>query len=119
MTRVLQIKEVAEADVAGIDQFFDTVRKLDREKELQAATDQVYELFDRLLTEGSFETCDRILMRVDVGNLSTSLLRSVLTITAAAKEKLKARDDFFTRVEREMIRQRGEETTKRLLSRLV
>jgi hypothetical protein len=119
MTRVLQIKEVAEADVAGIDQFLDTVRRLGREKELQAATDQVYELFDRLLTEGSFETCDRILMRVDVGNLSTSLLRSFLTITAAAKEKLKARDDFFTRVEREMIRQRGEETTKRLLSRLV
>ncbi len=76
MTQVMRIKEVAEADVARIDQFLDTVQRLDQEKALQAATDQVYELFDGLLAEGSFETCDRVLMRVNVGKFSTSLLRS-------------------------------------------
>jgi hypothetical protein len=118
MTQIRQAEEFAGIDAVRISQFLDKVHRLDRAEDLQTATDQVYELFDRLLTEGSFETCDRMLKQVDVGKLSTSLMRSFLTITTAAKDKLQTRGDFFARVEREMIRQRGEETTKRLLSRL-
>jgi hypothetical protein len=118
MGQVLQREELAPADSVEIDQFLDRVHRLDRAEDLQAATDQVYDLFDRLLSEQAFEICDRVLMQVDVGKFSTSLLRSFLTITAAAKGQLKARAGFFTQVEAEMIRQRGAETTKRLLSRL-
>ena len=99
MGQGLQTEEPATADAGGIDQFLDRVQRLDRAEELQAATDQVYDLFDRLLTEQAFETCDRILMQVNVNKFSTSLLRSFLTITAAAKGQLKARAGFFAQVE--------------------
>jgi len=65
-----------------------------------------------------FAVANEILKRAQVQNLSTSLMRSLLTITFAAKRHLKDREDFFERVEKEMISRRGIEITKRLLSRL-
>ncbi len=107
MGQALQTETLAQFEADEIARFLDRVLRLDRSKEVQVATDQVYDVFDRLLTERALETCDRILMQVDISKFSTSLLRSFLTITAAAKEELKERSPFFARVEKEMIRQRG------------
>ena len=65
-----------------------------------------------------FEIVNEILRQVQVQKLSTSLMRSLLTITLAAKRHLKDREEFFERVEKEMTDRRGTEITDRLLGRL-
>jgi hypothetical protein len=85
---------------------------------LQAATDKVFDTIDRLLCEGRDEVCDLILASVDVARLPTALMRSFLTITAAAKESLPARRGLFLKIEREMSLKRGTDITHRLLGNL-
>jgi hypothetical protein len=65
-----------------------------------------------------FDVANEILKRIQVEKLSTSLMRSLLTITLPAKRHLKDRDDFVDRVENAMLTKRGLDVTKRLLSRL-
>jgi hypothetical protein len=89
--------------------------------DIQGATDRIFDYIDRLLcggSEDSIPVCDEILRRVEVARLPTTLMRSFLTITAAAKDRLPARQAFFTIVEQEMIRQKGAEKAKRLLCNL-
>jgi hypothetical protein len=88
------------------------------QRDLQAATDKVFDTIDRLLCEGQEEVCDQILASVDVARLPTALMRSFLTITAAAKEKLPARQALFREIECEMTRLRGPDVTRRLLGNL-
>ena len=100
------------------DDFLAQVYQLDAAGEVQAATDNVFDYVDKLLSIGMFDVVNEILKRVRAQKLSTSLMRSFLTITFAAKRHLMEREDFFERVEVEMISRRGTEVTKRLISRL-
>ena len=100
------------------DDFLAQVYQLDAAGEVQAATDNVFDYVDKLLSIGMFDVVNEILKRVRVQKLSTSLMRSLLTITFAAKRHIMEREDFFERVETEMISRRGTEVTKRLISRL-
>jgi hypothetical protein len=88
------------------------------QRDLQAATDKVFDTIDRLLCEGREGLCDEILASVEVGRLPSALLRSFLTITAPAKERLPSRPSFFAMAYPEVERQRGPEMAKRLLGPL-
>jgi hypothetical protein len=87
-------------------------------RDLQTATDRVFDTIDRLLCDGREEVCDQILARVEVARLPTALLRSFLTITAPAKGRLPSRPAFYARAYSELERQRGPDMAKRLLGRL-
>jgi hypothetical protein len=78
----------------------------------------VFDALDRLLCDSHVDLCDQILASVEVERLPSSLLRSFLVITAAAKEKLPSRSGFFSRAFAAMEQQRGPDRTRRLLERL-
>jgi len=108
----------AEATEGKIEEFLEEVYRLAELNRLQEATDEVFDQMDNLLCGGAFTVCDEILKRVDVRRLPTALLRSFLTITAAAKEKLPARKAFYNKAFAEVTRQKGPEKTHRLLAQL-
>lgn len=99
------------------DEILFKVYRLDQ-KDVKAASFVVYDCLEELLYKGLYDVCDRILCNADVSKLSTTVMRSFLTITREAKHKLKERECFFTRVEQEMTRIRGAEMAERLLCRL-
>ncbi len=88
------------------------------QRDLQVATDKVFDVIDRLLCDGREEVCDEILASVEIAKLPSALLRSLLTITAPAKERLRSRSSFFAEAYGEVERQRGPDMAKRLLGRL-
>jgi hypothetical protein len=117
--RATQGPPVAESrETPLIDRFLEAIYDLAVLGDLQAATDQIFETVDRFLLQGAFSTCDEILRRVDVQRLPTALMRSFLTITAPAKDKLPARKAFYDTVLSEMIHLKGKEKAERLLGQL-
>lgn len=86
--------------------------------DLQTATDRVFDTIDRLLCNDRADVCNNILSCVDVTRLPSAILRSFLTITAPAKDKLSARPAFFAKALAEVTRQRGADMAQRLLGRL-
>lgn len=103
---------------AVLDDFLGRVYRLAELNDLEGATDKVFRFIDNLLLGGDFHTCNEILRQADVKQLPSSLLRSFLTITAAAKDKLPARADFYQEAFAEMVRLKGEEKAHRLLGPL-
>jgi len=101
-----------------VNDFLEDVYGLAARGDLQGATDTIFDRVDRLLLEGAFTVCNAILLRADVSRLPTALMRSFLTITADAKEKLPARAAFYDRVMSETIRLKGSEKAQRLLEPL-
>jgi hypothetical protein len=59
-----------------------------------------------------------MLMMVDVDRLSTVLMRSFLSITAAAKQRLPSRAALFRQIEKKMVEAKGTERAKRILGNL-
>jgi hypothetical protein len=84
----------------------------------ECCQDLVFDTLDRLLCDSQVDFCDQILASVEVERLPPWLLRSFLVITAAAKEKLPSRSDFFSRAFAAMEQQSGSDRTRRLLERL-
>jgi hypothetical protein len=102
----------------NIRDFLEDVYGLAARGDLQSATDRVFDTIDRLLCDGSDDICDEILSRVDVPRLPTGVIRSFLTITAPAKERLPSRPSFFAKAQREVTRLRGADMAQRLLGKL-
>ncbi len=109
----------ATAENAEIDTFLQDIYTLDTPETRQTAIDRGFDYIDRLCWKGAFSSCDIILRRADISRLSTSLMRSFLVITYAAKDKLTERDTFFLRVKEAMTREKGESVARRLLKNLV
>jgi hypothetical protein len=109
---------VGPIDAPDIDDFLEEVYTLAGVDDLQAATDRIFDTMDRLLLRGAFTACNEILRRVDLHRLPTALMRSFLTITAAAKDRLPARKLFYKAVLAEMTRLKGDEKANRLLGQL-
>jgi hypothetical protein len=107
-----------EIQARSADNILEEVYSLSVIGDLQGATDKVFDTFDGLLLEGDCAACNEILRKVDVSRLSTALMRSFLTITAAAKEKLPARKALYKQVLSEMIRLKGKEKAERLIGQL-
>ena len=108
--------EVQEGRIEG---FLETVYSLARSNDIESATDRIFDHIDKLLCDRVFVLCDEILQRVDVEELPTALMRSFLTITAAAKNELPSRKALHQKIERKMLQSKGEEKTKRLIGKLV
>lgn len=102
---------------AQLSDFLAQVEALDKVS-VQAATFKVYDLIEQLLFDRSFRLCDRILRRLDVSRLSTTVLRAFLTITWEHRLDLEERAGLYERVRCRMLEIRGPEVTERLLSRL-
>ena len=74
---------------------------------------------DDLLHEESYDVCDEILKQVDAKKLPSALLRSFLTITAPAKDRLRYRETFYKAAFAEMVRVKGDVAkAQKLLGRL-
>jgi hypothetical protein len=117
-TTPIRDEDVIEMKNAQADEFLEGVYRLDALDETQLATFKVFDHVERLLHEGAFDVCNTLIERIDVTRLSSSLMRSFLTITLAAKDSLPSRTKLLGRIESEMTRIRGSEITRRLLSRL-
>jgi hypothetical protein len=100
------------------DVFLEEVYALARANRIDAAADRVFDHIDRLLCDGDFAAVDAIVARVDVARLPTSLMRSFLTITAAAKTHLPSRPGLYDTIKDEMTRLRGADATKRIIGNL-
>jgi hypothetical protein len=118
-TTPLSHEDVKEMKNAEADEFLEGVYQLDKLGETQLASFRVFDQIESFLYEGAFPVCNSLLERIVVTRLSTSLMRSFLTITFPAKDKLPSRATLFGHIEREMTRIRGAEITRRLLSKLV
>jgi len=82
------------------------------------AGDVIYEWFDSLLCDGRFEECDDLLQRSMPEYLDVNGMLSMLTITAAARDKLTRRQGFYHRVENRLRELTGEDYAKQLLAGL-
>jgi len=107
-----------EGSTGEISAFLDTVYDLSARGKEDYAIDVIFEFMNNLLVEGQFEACDRILSEVAIARIPPVLMVSFLTITAAAKPKLKNRHRFFSIIRRLVARQRGEKAAQRLLDGL-
>jgi hypothetical protein len=101
-----------------VAEFLRSIYALAREEEIQKATDSIYDSIDRWLCEEEFDCCDRILQMVDISKLTTELMRSLLTITFPARDRLPHRKQMFDRIMAEATRQRGAEKAQRVFGRL-
>lgn len=70
--------------------------------------DRLFDFFDDLLLAGHFDECSMLLDKVSLGEKSPAELLTILTATAAARDKLPARGGLFSRVRAELV-QRGED----------
>ncbi len=107
-------------DVATIqiDSFLEEVYRLAKIDDLDGATDRIFDSIDRLLCDGQFDVCDEILRTVDVEKLPTTLMRSFLSITAPAKQKLPSRSALYVKIEQKMNDLRGVERTRKIIGNL-
>lgn len=107
-----------ESQEGRIEDFLDQVYSLIRINDTDSATDRIFDYVDRLLCDGQFVVCDEILRSVNVERLPTSLMRSFLSITAAAKSRLPSRGSLYRKIESKMVQLRGMEKTKRIIGSL-
>ena len=85
VTRPIPIEEIIDAQA---DEILSEVYRLDH-KDVQAASFVVYDRIEDLLYRGSYDLCDRILRRVAVPKVSTTVMRSLLTITWESRQNLR------------------------------
>ena len=96
----------------------DLINQIARSPSIDDAIDLIFEEIDRLLKEGGFEECDTILFGVDPLAHPASITLAFLTITYAAKNKLKYREHLFNITESAFVLRYGERHTQRLLQGL-
>ncbi len=101
-----------------IGNFLEDVYKLAEINDLDGATDRIFDFMDRLLCDGLFGVCDEVLRTVDVARLPTALMRSFLSITSAAKQKLPSRVALYRKTEKKMVELKGVEKTQRIIGKL-
>jgi hypothetical protein len=114
-------RDICDADESAtseISAFLDTVYDFAKREKEDDAIDVIFQYMNNLLVEGQFNACDRILGEVDIARIPPVLMVSFLTITAAAKTKLKNRERFLNVVRRVVARERGEKAAGRLLDGL-
>lgn len=107
-----------EAEEGWIEDFLATIYALASVQDIEHATDSIFGNFDRLMSDGEWRICDDILRQVEVERLPTTLMRSLLTITAPAKNKLGYRAFLYIEIEEKMKAIKGEQLTERLIGRL-
>lgn len=94
------------------------IYKLCLEDRSDEAIDLLFDRVDDLLLEGRMDEVDRLLEQVKLERLNEDLLVAFLTITAAAWDKLPAREKYREKMRRLMVERKGEAYTAELLSQL-
>ena len=110
--------EDEESSTSEIRAFLDTIYDLVKRGKEDYAIDVIFEYMNNLLIDGQFDACDLILAEVALAKIPPVLMVSFLTISAAAKSKLRNRDTFFKIARRMVAKQRGEKAADRLLDGL-
>ena len=106
-----------ESEEKKIDDFLQTVYLLSETGNTRRAIDVVFETVNTLLNDGKLAFCDKILLRADVGRLTSTLMVAFLSITLAAKGRLLARHSFYLRVRAALVADRGEARASSLLNK--
>lgn len=65
----------------------------------EKAIDLLFERIDTLLNDEDFDGCDDVICKIDFARLDTNLMIAALTITLAAKDRLRKRRQMVERVE--------------------
>jgi hypothetical protein len=84
----------------------------------ELALDFILDEFNTLLLLYKYEQCDEILRVLDINQLTSTLAIGILTITAAAKEKLKQRPAIFILIRDMLNNTRSENVVDNLLKGL-
>jgi hypothetical protein len=95
-----------------VGRFLDGVYQAVAQGDTDGAADKVYDRIDRLLERGEFATCDRLLRRIDLGQLDSNVMVAFLVITLPARQHLHERGPFYRGVERILSRDRGREAVE-------
>lgn len=101
-----------------IEKYLEEIYELAAEGFIEEATDLIFDGIDDLLCESSFLTVDEILQKVEVSKLPTTLMRSFLTITVAAKDLLPSRPKLYIEIWNKMEGIKGREKTQQILGGL-
>lgn len=80
--------------------------------------DKIYNTIYDLLVNKKFMEVDDMLKNIDLENISITYIIGYLTITAAAKNKLKERSSFYEKVYFSISDKKGKNYTDRLLDGL-
>jgi hypothetical protein len=97
--------------------FLDQVYQLSNLGKVHAAGDIIFDLIQGFLKAGSFSACDQLLSMVDVPRLNPALMITFLATTFTARDRLRAREAYFSRVLAYLTEERGEDRAKRLLDK--
>lgn len=101
-----------------VEKDLDTIYLLCASERDDVATDIVFDKIDRMLCDGKFNEVDAVLKAVNVLGLSTAVMRSFLTITKPASEKLPTRSLLYNKIYARMVELRGKEKADRILKNL-
>ena len=106
-----------EGGVEGPDEFLREVYRLSQAGADHAAGDLIFDYAQRLMRGRDFAACDRLLTAVEPERLRPALMISFLSTTLTAKQRLRAREDYFRRVLDALTRERGPERAAKLLDK--
>ncbi len=100
------------------EDFLETVNVYIAAGKIAAAMDSIIDHVDMLLNDDMFGVCNRLILKVDLQRLPSSLRRAFLMITHAAKDKLPARAALYQQALKLLSEERGAETAKNMLKTL-
>ncbi|OWK45757.1 hypothetical protein FRUB_02088 [Fimbriiglobus ruber] len=107
-----------ERAAASAESFLDELYGLVRQNKKDEAADLLYDHFHDILTACDYEQCRDIFRFADVKKLTTSLMRSFLSLTFRAKEEIWTRPAFFETALAEITRQQDGTRAARLVGHL-
>ena len=105
-------------DDMGLEDFLETVNVYIAEGKIPAAMDSIIDHVDMLLNDDRFGVCDRLIRKVDLQSMPSSIRRAFLMITHAAKDKLPARNAMYQQALKLLSDERGAETALNMLKTL-
>jgi hypothetical protein len=85
---------------------------------IDSAIDELFSWVDEALCRNDYGACDLLLARANLSMLTSDLIVGLLTITAAAKDRLPKRDELKQRALAELERQKGPDYAARLMKRI-
>ena len=68
-------------------------------KDIDQATDILFQDIDNLLSSGEFDLCNELIQNIDLDRFDTNLLVGLLSITYAAHDKLPYRKQLYAKIE--------------------
>jgi len=104
-------------DPDGVREFLQSIYRLNKQGLNHLAIDEILRFFDDALLAGNLVDCREALRQIDEGELSASMMKTVLVITGKAKSWLPERTEFFARAMEVLAKERGREAAERILNK--